>query len=80
MRKLIVLLLGSFMVCVATFTGVHAAPPAPDRKVYPTECVMHVPVMTATCDVDTVATAHIVMLQPTLGPVAPAHLVAVDGG
>jgi hypothetical protein len=80
MRKIIVMLLGSFLVCVATFTGVHAASPAPDRKVPPTEMVMHAPIMTAVCDVDTVATTHIVALQPALGPVAPTHLVAVDGG
>jgi hypothetical protein len=78
MRKLIVLLLGSFMVCVATFTGVHAASPAPDRKVYATEMVMRVPM--DSCIVDTVATTPDVVLQPALGPVAPAHLVAVDGG
>ena len=34
----------------------------------------------ATCTIDTVATTHAVALQPALGPVAPVHLVAVDGG
>ncbi|MBF9239283.1 hypothetical protein I2I05_17965 [Hymenobacter sp. BT683] len=79
MRKLVVLLLGSFMLCVATFTGVHASPPVPDRKVDYTECVMYKPTM-ATCFIDTVATVHAVILKPSLGPVAPNSLVAVDGG
>ena len=79
MRSLIVTLCYSFMLCLATFSGSYASTPAPDRKVHATEYVMHAPSM-ATGVTDTVATTHAVVLQPALGPVAPASLVAVDGG
>ena len=78
MRKLIVLLCSSFMLCLAVITSAHASPPAPDRKVHPTEYAMRPAV--ATCVPDTVATTHVAILKPTLGPVAPDSLVAVDGG
>ena len=80
MRKLIVMLASSIMLCVGAFSGTHASTPVPDRKVHATELVMFVPTMVATCNVDTVATTSAVMLKPALGPVAPASLVAVDGG
>jgi hypothetical protein len=80
MRKLFVLLSYSFMLCLAVFTGAHASPPVPERKAHPTEYVMHAPTM-ATCVIDTVvATTYAAILKPALGPVAPAALVAVDGG
>ena len=79
MRNLIVTLCSSFMLCVADFTGSHASTPASDRKVHATEYVMpSAPV--ATCVTDSVATTHAAVLQPALVPVAPASLVAVDGG
>lgn len=79
MRNFIVMLASSFMLCVATFSGSYASTPAPDRKVHATEYVMHAPTM-APCVVDSVATTHVAVLQPALGPVAPAALVAADGG
>lgn len=79
MRNFIVLLASSFMFCLATFTGVHASPPFPDREVHATELRMFVPTA-ATCVIEAVATAHAAVLQPALGPVAPDSLVAVDGG
>lgn len=80
MRKLFVLLSYSFMLCLAVITGAHASPPVPEPKAHPTEYVMHAPTM-ATCGIDTVATpTYAVILKPALGPVAPASLVAVDGG
>ena len=79
MRKLLAMLAASVMLCLATFTGAHASYPVPDHKVYITEYVMYVPTM-ATCVTDTVATTHVAVLQPALGPVAPASLIAVDGG
>lgn len=79
MRKLLAMLASSFLLCLATFTGAHASYPVPDRKVHATEYVMHAPQM-ATCVAETVATTHAVVLQPALGPVAPASLVAADGG
>jgi uncharacterized protein YabE (DUF348 family) len=79
MRKLLVTLCYSFMLCLAAISGGYASTPAPDRKVHATEYVMHAPTM-ATCVIDTVATTHVAVLQPTLGPVAPASSVAADGG
>lgn len=79
MRKLIAILASSLLLCLAAFTGAHASYPVPDRKVHLTEYVMHAPTM-ATCVADTVATTHVAVLEPALGPVAPASLVAVDGG
>ena len=79
MRKLFATLCYSFLLCLAAFSGAHASTHVPDRKVHATEYVMHAPAM-ATCVADTVAATHAVVLQPALGPVAPAHLVAVDGG
>lgn len=72
-------LCSSFMLCVAAITGAHASPPVPDRKVHATEMAMRAPTM-ATCVIDTVATTYVAVLQPALGPVAPASLVAADGG
>ena len=79
MRKLIAMLASSLLLCLGTFTGAYASHSVPDRKVHATEYVMHVPTV-ATCVSDTVATTHAVVLQPVLGPVAPASPVAVDGG
>ena len=79
MRNLIVTLCYSFMLCLAAISGSYASTPAPDRKVHATEYVMHAPTM-ATCVTDSVATAHAAVLEPALGPVAPASLVAVDSG
>ena len=73
------MLAASVMFCLASLSGAYAGPPVPDRKVHATEMVMRVPVM-ATCVMDSVATTHAVVLQPALGPVAPASLVAADGG
>ena len=79
MRKLFAVLCYSIMLCLATFAGAHASTSVPDRKVHATEFVMQAPT-TAPCVIDTIATAHPAILQPSLGPVAPATLVAVDGG
>ncbi|MBJ6109419.1 hypothetical protein JAO73_10370 [Hymenobacter sp. BT523] len=79
MRKLFAMLAYSIMLCLATMSGTYASTSAPDRKVHATEYVMHASTM-ATCVIDTVATVHAVVLKPALGPVAPAALVAVDGG
>ena len=73
------MLASSFLLCMATFTGAHASYPVPDRKVHATEYVMHAPTM-AKCIADMVATTHAAVLEPALGPVAPASLVAADGG
>jgi len=77
MRKLVAMLAASVLLCLATVIGVHAGPPVPDRKVHLTEAVMYVPTV-ATCIADTVTTPAAAALQPALGPVAPASLVAVD--
>jgi hypothetical protein len=79
MRKLFAPLCYSLLLCLASFGGAHASAPAPDRKVHATEYVMHAPQM-ATCISDTVATTFAAVLKPALGPMAPASLVAVDGG
>lgn len=79
MRKFFATLCYSFLLCLASFGGAHASAPAPDRKVYATEYAMHAPTM-ATCVTDTVATTYAAILKPAPGPVAPASLVAVDGG
>jgi hypothetical protein len=79
MRKLLVTLCYSFMLCLAAISGSYASTPAPDRKVQATQYVMHAPTM-ATCVTDTVSTAHAAVLEPALGPVAPASSVAVNGG
>jgi hypothetical protein len=78
MKKLFAMLAYSIMLCLASFGGAQASAPAPDREVYAIEYVMR-PAM-ATCVIDTVVTTHAVVLKPALGPVAPASLVAVDGG
>ena len=80
MRKLLAMLAASVMLCLATFTGAHASHSVPDRKVHATEYVMQMPAIDI-CVTDTVATTtHATVLEPALGPVAPASLVAVDGG
>jgi hypothetical protein len=79
MRKLIAILASSLLLCVGAFTSTYASTPVPDRKVHATELRMYVPTMD-TCVIDTVATTYAAVLQPALGPVAPASSVTVDGG
>ncbi len=67
------------LLCVAALTGAHASYPVPNRKVQVTELRMYVPTVD-TCAIEEVATTYAAVLQPALGPVAPASLIAVDGG
>jgi hypothetical protein len=79
MRKLLAILASSLLLCIGSFTGTYASTPVPDRRVDATELRMYVPSQ-VTCVIGTVATVYAAILKPALGLVAPASLVAVDGG